>query len=97
MGLCDKHGDTANESSSKLSWRLLDLGDVDGYVMTNLYEAVSRGESLNTLILNHPREPFVNTSTSNTPKPPRNGNLPPISAKYRKQHIMSKAPTEHLN
>ena len=41
-----------------LSWRLLDLGEVDGYVMTNLYEAVgmavSRGEFPNTLILNHP-------------------------------------------
>jgi lipoate-protein ligase A len=45
-------------------WRLLCLGEVDGYVMTNLYEAVgmavSRGEAANTLILNHPKEPFVN-------------------------------------
>src|SRR4030042_5240377 len=45
-------------------WRLLCLGEVDGYVMTNLYEAVgmavSRGEAANTLILNHPKKPFVN-------------------------------------
>jgi lipoate-protein ligase A len=45
-------------------WRLLDLGPVDGYTMTNLYEAVGRevsgGNSPNTVILNHPTEPFVN-------------------------------------
>ncbi|MEM2905279.1 MAG: lipoate--protein ligase [Candidatus Bathyarchaeia archaeon] len=45
-------------------WRLLDAGAVDGYVMTNLYEAVgqavSQGASPNTLILNHPSKPFVN-------------------------------------
>ena len=45
-------------------WRLLDLGPIDGYTMTNLYEAVglsvSSGESPNTVILNHPEAPFVN-------------------------------------
>jgi len=45
-------------------WRLLDVGAVDGYVMTNLYEAVgiavSEGVSPNTLILNHPESPFAN-------------------------------------
>ena len=45
-------------------WRLLDLGAVDGYTMTNLYEAVGQavsGESVpNTVILNHPSKPFVN-------------------------------------
>jgi len=45
-------------------WRLLDVGPVDGYVMTNLYEAigeaVSDETSLNTLILDHPSKPFVN-------------------------------------
>jgi lipoate-protein ligase A len=45
-------------------WRLLDLGAVDGYTMTNLYEAVGRavsgGAVPNTLILNHPSGPFVN-------------------------------------
>jgi lipoate-protein ligase A len=45
-------------------WRLIDLGAVDGYTMTNLYEAValsvSSGESPNTVILNHPESPFVN-------------------------------------
>ncbi len=45
-------------------WRLLDLGPVNGYTMTNLYEAVGRevsnGNSPNTVILNHPVEPFVN-------------------------------------
>jgi lipoate-protein ligase A len=45
-------------------WRLVDLGPIDGYTMTNLYEAVghsvSRGESPNTVILNHPERPFVN-------------------------------------
>jgi lipoate-protein ligase A len=45
-------------------WRLLDLGAVDGYTMTNLYEAiglaVSNGDSPNTVILNHPESPFVN-------------------------------------
>lgn len=45
-------------------WRLLDLGAVDGYTMTNLYEAVGlsvgRGESSNTIIINHPSSPFVN-------------------------------------
>ena len=44
-------------------WRLLDLGDVDGYTMTNLYEAVGRAVSVgfvpNTVILNHPSGPFV--------------------------------------
>ncbi|OGD58095.1 hypothetical protein A3K78_00560 [Candidatus Bathyarchaeota archaeon RBG_13_52_12] len=45
-------------------WRLLDLGAVDGYTMTNLYEAVaktvSEGSSPNTVILDHPANPFVN-------------------------------------
>ena len=45
-------------------WRLLDLGAVDGYTMTNLYEAVGRavsgGSVPNTVILNHPSRPFVN-------------------------------------
>ncbi|MFQ6094530.1 MAG: hypothetical protein ACE5NN_00155 [Candidatus Bathyarchaeia archaeon] len=45
-------------------WRLLYTGAVDGYVMTNLYEAVARavseGLSSNTLILDHPEKPFVN-------------------------------------
>ncbi len=45
-------------------WRLLDLGAVDGYTMTNLYEAVghavSSGGAPDTLILNHPGKPFVN-------------------------------------
>ncbi|MBS7622257.1 lipoate--protein ligase family protein [Candidatus Bathyarchaeota archaeon] len=47
-----------------MSWRLLDLGAVDGFTMTSLYEAVARavdgGNSPNTLILNHPAQPFVN-------------------------------------
>jgi lipoate-protein ligase A len=46
------------------NWRLLDLGAIDGYAMTNLYEAVghsvSKGELPNTVILNHPKSPFVN-------------------------------------
>ena len=45
-------------------WRLLDLGAINGYTMTNLYEAVgkavSSGEVPNTVILNHPESPFVN-------------------------------------
>jgi len=45
-------------------WRLLDLGAIDGYTMTNLYEAVGRavseGSVPNTVILNHPSRPFVN-------------------------------------
>lgn len=45
-------------------WRLLDLGAITGYTMTNLYEAVGRavssGEVPNTVILNHPESPFVN-------------------------------------
>lgn len=45
-------------------WRLLDLDAVDGYTMTNLYEAVAKtvteGSSPNTVILNHPANPFVN-------------------------------------
>jgi lipoate-protein ligase A len=45
-------------------WRLLDLGAIDGYTMTNLYEAVglavSSGEVPNTVILNHPESSFVN-------------------------------------
>jgi lipoate-protein ligase A len=45
-------------------WRLVDLGPVDGYTMTNVYEAVaisvSREESANTVIFNHPSSPFVN-------------------------------------
>ena len=45
-------------------WRLLDLGPVSGYTMTNMYEAVGRavseGRSLNTVILDHPEAPFVN-------------------------------------
>ena len=47
-----------------MNWRLLDLGAVDGFTMTNLYEAVAKAvdehDSPNTLILNHPAEPFVN-------------------------------------
>jgi lipoate-protein ligase A len=47
-----------------MSWRLLDLGAVDGLTMTNLYEAVAKAQeqqnSQNTLILNHPIDPFVN-------------------------------------
>jgi len=47
-----------------VNWRLLDLGAVDGYTMTNLYEAVahavSSGEAPNTIILDHPESPFVN-------------------------------------
>ena len=47
-----------------IAWRLLDLGPVDGYTMSNLYEAVgssvSKGEVPNTIILNHPEKPFVN-------------------------------------
>ena len=45
-------------------WRLLDLGAVDGYTMTNLYEAVAKavsdGSSPNTVILDYPTNPFVN-------------------------------------
>ena len=45
-------------------WRLLNLGGINGYTMTNLYEvigtSVSSGSSTNTLILNHPISPFVN-------------------------------------
>ena len=45
-------------------WRLLDLGAINGYTMTNLYEAVgkavSSGDVPNTVILNHPESPFVN-------------------------------------
>lgn len=45
-------------------WRLIDLGPVDGYTMTNLYEAVgmavSEGSSPNTVIFNNPERPFVN-------------------------------------
>lgn len=45
-------------------WRLLDLGSVSGYTMTNMYEAVGRavseGRSPNTVILDHPEAPFVN-------------------------------------
>lgn len=45
-------------------WRLLDLGAINGYTMTNLYEAVghavSEGNVPNTVILNHPESPFVN-------------------------------------
>ena len=45
-------------------WRLLDLGTVSGYTMTNLYEAVGRavsaGDAPNTVILDHPEAPFVN-------------------------------------
>lgn len=47
-----------------MSWRLLDLGTVDGFTMTSLYEAVAKAQEKNnfenTLILNHPTEPFVN-------------------------------------
>lgn len=46
------------------TWRLVDLGPVDGYTMTNLYEAialaVTRREVPNTFVLNHPTKPFVN-------------------------------------
>ncbi len=42
----------------------MDLGPVDGYTMTNLYEAVARsvsdGYSPNTVILDHPAKTFVN-------------------------------------
>jgi lipoate-protein ligase A len=45
-------------------WRLLDLGPVSGYTMTNMYEAVGRAvseeRSPNTVILDHPEAPFVN-------------------------------------
>ena len=45
-------------------WRLVDLGPVDGFTMTNLYEAVGRAVSeeaaANTVIFNHPESPFVN-------------------------------------
>lgn len=45
-------------------WRLLDVGPVDGYMMTNLYEAigeaVSEETSLSTFILDYPSKPFVN-------------------------------------
>jgi lipoate-protein ligase A len=45
-------------------WRFLDLGAIDGYTMTNLYEAVGKAvsnkEVPNTIILNHPISPFVN-------------------------------------
>ncbi|MFH0849703.1 MAG: lipoate--protein ligase [Candidatus Bathyarchaeota archaeon] len=45
-------------------WRLLDLGAVSGYTMTNLYEAVGRavssGDAPNTVMLDHPEAPFVN-------------------------------------
>jgi lipoate-protein ligase A len=45
-------------------WRLVDLGAIDGYTMTNLYEAVGHSVSLNnapnTIILNFPKKPFVN-------------------------------------
>jgi len=45
-------------------WRLLDLGSIDGYVMTNIYEAVAKAvshdSSPNTVILNYPKKPFVN-------------------------------------
>jgi lipoate-protein ligase A len=47
-----------------MPWRLLELGAVDGFVMTSLYEAVAKAQEEhnfeNTLILNHPIEPFVN-------------------------------------
>lgn len=47
-----------------VKWRLLDLGAIDGYTMTNLYEAVgtevSDGNVPPTVILNHPESPFVN-------------------------------------
>jgi lipoate-protein ligase A len=47
-----------------MTWRLLDLGAVDGFVMTSLYEAVAKAQEEhnfeNTLILNYPTEPFVN-------------------------------------
>lgn len=46
------------------TWRLVDLEAVNGYTMTNLYEAigmaVTRGEVPNTFVLNHPSKPFVN-------------------------------------
>jgi lipoate---protein ligase len=45
-------------------WRLIDLGGIDGYTMSNLYEAVgaevSEGNVPATVILNHPKSPFVN-------------------------------------
>lgn len=47
-----------------VKWRLLDLGAIDGYTITNLYEAVgtevSDGNVPPTVILNHPESPFVN-------------------------------------
>ncbi len=45
-------------------WRFVDLGAIDGYTMTNLYEAialaVTKGTVPNTFVLNHPSKPFVN-------------------------------------
>ncbi len=47
-----------------VKWRLIDLGGIDGYTMSNLYEAVgvevSEGNVPATVILNHPESPFVN-------------------------------------
>ncbi|WP_455367840.1 lipoate--protein ligase [[Eubacterium] cellulosolvens] len=47
-----------------MAWRLLDLGAVDGFTMTNLYEAVAKAinekDFSNTVILSYPDEPFVN-------------------------------------
>jgi hypothetical protein len=43
-----------------MSWTILDLGPVDGFTMTSLYEAVAKAQeehnSENTLILNYPTE-----------------------------------------
>ncbi len=45
-------------------WRLVDLGPINGYTMTNLYEAiaiaVTQGTVPNTFVLNYPSKPFVN-------------------------------------
>jgi lipoate-protein ligase A len=47
-----------------MSWRYIDVGAIDGFTMTNLYEAVAKTVSdnkcPNTFILTQPTEPFVN-------------------------------------
>ncbi|MFQ6077298.1 MAG: hypothetical protein ACE5Z5_14425 [Candidatus Bathyarchaeia archaeon] len=49
--------------SEKEEWRLLDLGALDALGAQTLYEAVAlavdRGHSPNTIVLCHPREPYV--------------------------------------
>jgi lipoate-protein ligase A len=55
---------SGNSQGMSSEWRLVDLGPVDGYTMTNLYEAialaVTKGTVPNTFVLNHPSKPFVN-------------------------------------